>query len=91
MTALIFEANSQLNTSARAADLADLDGSLLHQVLRRTVGARPDGLVTRDQRNAMEALLLTIRHEPAKAVTKVETSIPDLRKALKSSITEARR
>ena len=44
MTALIFEANSQLNTSARAADLADLDGSLLHQVLRRTVGARPMGL-----------------------------------------------
>lgn len=91
MTALIFEANSQLNTSARAADLADLDGSLLHQVLRRTVGAQPDGLVTRDQRNAMEALLLTIRHEPAKAVTEVETSIPDLRKLLKSSITEARR
>ena len=91
MTALIFEANSQLNTSARAADLADLDGSLLYQVLRRTVGAFPDGLVTRDQRNAMEALLLTIRHEPAKAVTEVETSIPDLRKSLKSSITEARR
>jgi hypothetical protein len=91
MTALVYKASSQLNTHHEPIDLEDLEGSLLWNVLRRTVGAAPDGLVSRDERNAMNLLLHTLSDEPAKVAAVVETSIPDLWKSLNSSITEARR